>query len=370
MSACDAGLVVEAVSHDYGTTPVVRDASLTVGPGEIHSLLGPSGSGKTTLLRLVAGLEVLRQGHIWICGQQVAGPARHVPPESRAIGFVLQDYALFPHLNVRDNVLFGMPRKTRQQRQARVEQLLDNVGMIDFARAMPHTLSGGQQQRVALARALAREPVIMLLDEPFSGLDARLRGEIREITLRVLRAARVATLLVTHDPQEAMLVSDVVSVLRASRIEQTGTPAELYFQPQTLHVAEVFGNPNSLGATVCNGSVPTPWGSVPAPGQPEGAAVRVLLRPECLLLQRDQRPGALSATVRRQCLRGETASVELDLATGQTLTASVPSHCAWPPGSTVHVSLIPQSPIVLPERASSPAADDRTISNWRRHRSG
>jgi iron(III) transport system ATP-binding protein len=281
----------------------------------------------------------------------VASPARHVPPEGRAIGFVLQDYALFPHLNVRDNVLFGMPKKTRPQRLARVDELLENVGMSDFARAMPHTLSGGQQQRVALARALAREPVVMLLDEPFSGLDARLRGEIRAITVRVLRAARVATLLVTHDPQEALLVSDVVSVMRASRVEQTGTPAELYFQPQTLHVAEVFGYANCLAATVSNGGAHTPWGSVPVPEQPEGTAVRVLLRPECLLLDHEAHARSSPAVVHRQCLRGETATVELTLPAGQTLIASVPSHCAWPPGSTAHVSLVPQSAIVLPETA-------------------
>lgn len=348
MTARDQGMRVEGASHRYGATPVVRDVTLAVPAGEIHSLLGPSGSGKTTLLRLIAGLEVLQTGQILIGGRRVAGPAYHVPPEARSIGFVFQDYALFPHLNVHDNVLFGMPKKAKRERRTRADELLDSVGMSDFARAMPHTLSGGQQQRVALARALAREPVVMLLDEPFSGLDDRLRGEIRELTADVLRSAGVATLLVTHDPEEALLTSDVVTVIRDGRIEQTAAPAELYFRPQTLHVAEVFGETNRWVGTVQDGGVATPWGTIETPSQKEGETVTILFRPESLLLRDEPTPESTRAIVRRNSLRGETSTIELALPSGENVTASVPGYSDWRPGTIAHVAPRPHSAIVLP----------------------
>ncbi len=348
-----AGLMVEGVSHHYGAIRVLHDVTLAVSSGQIHSLLGPSGSGKSTLLRLVAGLETLVVGQIAIAGQQVASPSREVPPERRAVGFVFQDYALFPHLNVAKNVLFGMPHKEQRARRARLDQLLQSVGMSDFAGAMPHTLSGGQQQRVALARALAREPIVMLLDEPFSGLDARQREEIRDLTLRVLRAEQVATLLVTHDPQEALLASDVISVIREGRIEQTGAPRELYFSPTTRHVAEVFGKANRFDGIVQQGGVATPWGIVAAPSRCEGERVTVLFRPESLILTEESAPHSAAGRVLRNSLRGETCEIEIELSSGEMLLAAVPSHTTWKAGITAHVSVLhPSAIILLPAKAS------------------
>ncbi len=217
---------VKQLRHSYSRGPVVVDGvDLELTPGRVHCLLGDSGSGKTTLLRLVAGFERPSSGCITINGQCVAG--RHfMPPEHRPVGFVFQDYALFPHLNVRKNVTFGMNGR-RRDNVAAADVLLARVGMSGYAKAMPHTLSGGQQQRVALARALARDPKVMLLDEPFSGLDQTLRDRVRDDTLDVLRSAGVAVLMVTHDPREAMVCADDISVMRHGKVVASGGPSEV-----------------------------------------------------------------------------------------------------------------------------------------------
>ncbi|MEO0477404.1 MAG: ABC transporter ATP-binding protein [Planctomycetota bacterium] len=222
---------LRAVCFAYGRGPeVVCDLSLKLSAGRVHCLLGDSGCGKSTLLRLLAGLERPSRGSILI-GDEVVSSAdlgtRHRKPEHRAVGYVFQDYALFPHLSVVRNVMFGMRGKPRAERKSAAAELLDRVGLADFANTMPHTLSGGQQQRVALARALGRDPKLMLLDEPFTSLDTTLRDELRGVTLRVLREAGVATLMVTHDPAEALLVADTVSVMRAGRFVLEGLPDEV-----------------------------------------------------------------------------------------------------------------------------------------------
>ena len=221
------GVSVLGVTHGYARGSVaVDDATLRVRPREVHALLGPSGGGKSTLLRLIAGLEAPRVGRITIGGVEVAGGGVHVPPERRAVGFVFQDYALFPHLNARRNVTFGMSGPRRGRADA-ADELLRRVGLPGLGRAMPHALSGGQQQRVALARALARGPAVMLLDEPFSGLDADLRDRVRDETLSLLRGSGVATLMVTHDPHEALVAADRVSVMRDGRVTATGRPDDV-----------------------------------------------------------------------------------------------------------------------------------------------
>jgi len=243
------GLEVHDVSHCYGTLEAVKHASLRIVPGQVHGLLGESGSGKSTLLRMVAGLETTDRGRIHIDGRCVSGDGIHVPAEKRSIGLVFQDFALFPTMNVLKNVMFGMTERTRSERRARAIELLNSVQLADSANAYPHTLSGGQQQRVALVRALARRPAVMLLDEPFSGLDPRLRDQVRGMTMDVLRRSNMATLWVTHDPHEALVASDQVSLIREGVVIQTGTPVQIYAHPVDVPAAEFFGSVNVLTGT-------------------------------------------------------------------------------------------------------------------------
>lgn len=279
-----SSLAYEEVSHTYGSLPAVRNVSLTVNAGELVCLLGPSGCGKTTLLRLAAGLENLQQGRIVIGGQVVADERRDVPPEERSVGLVFQDFALFPHLNVRDNVTFGLRRVNRCERHCRCDAALKQVAMEGYADAFPHMLSGGQQQRVALARALAPQPRLMLLDEPFSGLDVQLRQEVRDQTLHVLKRSGTATVMVTHDPEEAMFMADRIVLMHQGRIQQVGRPEELYYRPATAFVASFFGEINRIPARVQAGKVETALGELASGGHPEGEAVQVLVRPEAIRL--------------------------------------------------------------------------------------
>ena len=278
-------LGLEGVGHSYdGVTEVVSGFSLGVGAGEIVCLLGPSGCGKSTVLRLAAGLEPLQKGRIKLRGEMIAeGESRMCePPERRNVGLVFQDFALFPHLTVARNVGFGLTGLADDQRGQRVQEALGQVGMGAYLGAYPHALSGGQQQRVALARALAPQPSVMLLDEPFSGLDARLREQIRDDTLRVLKRSGAAILLVTHDPEEAMFMADRIYLMQAGKLIQSGPPAEVYARPNSEFAAKFFSNINELEGIVANGTVPTPLGPVQAPGQYSGSRVKVLFRPESL----------------------------------------------------------------------------------------
>ncbi|MEM1354927.1 MAG: ABC transporter ATP-binding protein [Planctomycetota bacterium] len=223
--------MVRGLGFAYGRGPaVIHDLDLDLYAGQVHCMLGDSGCGKSTLLRLLAGLERPTRGTVQLEGQTVAAAdraQRFLGPEKRAVGYVFQDYALFPHLSVRRNIVFGMRGKPRAERSRLASELLDRVGLAGLENTMPHTLSGGQQQRVALARALASEPRLMLLDEPFASLDAGLRDKLREITLEVLREANVATLLVTHDPAEAMVVADTISVIRQGQLILQGPPDQV-----------------------------------------------------------------------------------------------------------------------------------------------
>ena len=311
-------LTLDQVSHAYGAVEAVRDVSLTLAPGELVCLLGPSGCGKTTVLRLTAGLEELQKGRVLIDGRVVSDGRRHEAPEARNVGLMFQDYALFPHLSAADNVEFGLRRLTSANRRARATEALAQVGMGGQAEAFPHTLSGGQQQRVALARALAPEPHIMLLDEPFSGLDVRLRNQIRDDALHVLKSSGAATLMVTHDPEEAMFMADRIAVMRDGRILQVGPPADLYYAPTDAFVAGFFGDINRLQARVANGRVATLLGEVEAGGLADGLDVEVLIRPEALTLRpaSSDSPGDASggtARVMAARLLGRTSLVHLSI---------------------------------------------------------
>lgn len=308
------------LSHRYDEDWVVRDLSLDVAPGEVVCLLGPSGCGKTTVLRLAAGLEPLQQGTIRIAGRRVAGDGAAAPPEARGVGIVFQDYALFPHLTVRDNVRFGLYRRTGPASAPDLaDRALALVGMEGFGAAYPHMLSGGQQQRVALARALAPRPPVLLLDEPFSGLDARLRDSVRDQTLHILKQGRTAVLMVTHDPEEAMFMADRIAVMRRGRVEQAGPPSDIYFAPRTAFVAGFLGDVNRIPGVVRKGRVGTPFGSVAAADFENGAAVEVLIRPEALKIQRggigDIDDGR-AATVLAARLLGRTSLIHLCVGTG------------------------------------------------------
>ncbi|MCH7937933.1 MAG: ABC transporter ATP-binding protein [Proteobacteria bacterium] len=265
--------------------------------GEVVCLLGPSGSGKTTLLRLAGGLERLQKGRIAIDDEIVADKDTHVEPEHRGIGLMFQDYALFPHLSIIDNVTFGLFGQTKDQAHRRAMDMLDQVGMTRHATSYPHMLSGGQQQRVALARALAPEPKVLLLDEPFSGLDTNMRGQIREQTLSVLKASGVATVMVTHDPEEAMFMADRIKILGANgRILQAGRPHEIYYHPRHEFVAKLFGLMNRFEGVVKGGCVEIPIGKIRAKGMGEGRKVEVLVRPEGVILESDSGEGSGGGT--------------------------------------------------------------------------
>jgi iron(III) transport system ATP-binding protein len=299
-------------------------------------------------LRLAAGLEPLQHGRIEISGRLIAESGREVPPEARHIGFVFQDYALFPHLTVAENVAFGLRFAPRGERVWRVMDALARVGLEAFQNAFPHMLSGGQQQRVALARALAPRPAVLLLDEAFASLDARLREKVRDDTLHVLQEAGIATLLVTHDSEEAMFMGDRIALMREGRILQVGVPEALYLAPSDRYVAGFLGEVNSLPARIAAGQAETALGALPAPGFSEGAEVDVLVRPEGLKL------GAEGPVVEVEAFRllGSTTLAHLALPDGTGgllhLHARLPPGRRLRRGERIAVSLDPERAFVFP----------------------
>lgn len=346
-ATCPAGLRMEGVSHAYGGTPVVRDLDLSVAPGELVCLLGPSGCGKTTTLRIAAGLERPAEGRVTLNGRPVSDRATHVPPELRHVGFLFQDYALFPHLTVAGNVAFGIDALPKAERRVRVTEMLAQVGMGAYGEAWPHQLSGGQQQRVALARALAPRPRLMLLDEPFSGLDKRLRDQVRDETLHVLKASGVSTLMVTHDPEEAMFMADRIAVMRDGRIVQEGRPDELYNFPADPFVAAFFGEVNLLEGRVEGGAVATPLGPWAAPCLADGAACEVVIRPEALCLSPiADASGAVAEVVAARML-GRSGLIHLRVG-GHDLHARVSGRALPVPGARLAVTLDPTRVHVFP----------------------
>jgi iron(III) transport system ATP-binding protein len=302
-------VVVEDVGLRFGDTAALHGVSLAVAAREILCLLGPSGSGKSSLLRLIAGIERPSAGRIIIDGVEVSGPRRFVEPEHRRLGMVFQDYALFPHLSVRANVAFGLQGRTRGEVDRLVTALLERLDLDRHAASYPHMLSGGERQRVALARAMAPGPRVLLMDEPFSSLDARLRDRVREHTLDFLRETGTTTVLVTHDADEALRIADRIVLLREGQLVQCGRPEEIYTQPATLFAARSFGHVNELHGTCRAGRVDTPLGSFAAPHLAERTSAAVCIRPQHLRLA--PRPSGIPARVVRKAYLGEIDHVEI-----------------------------------------------------------
>ena len=273
-----ARLTFERVERRYAASQALAGFSLDIAPGEVVCLLGPSGSGKTTLLRVASGIEKPSAGRVLINDFEVAGPERFVPPEKRNVGLMFQDFALFPHLSIRDNIAFGLKALPREEAAREAMAALARVGLERYADDYPHILSGGEQQRVALARAIVPRPAVMLMDEPFSGLDVQLREHMQEETLQLLRETRATCLIVTHAPTEAIRLGDRIAVMREGRLVQAGKAEELYRNPADLFVARLFSEINEIPFVVEGGALRTPIGTFVVPEFSEGEEAILCIR--------------------------------------------------------------------------------------------
>jgi iron(III) transport system ATP-binding protein len=315
-----SSLQVRAARRNYGAVLALDGADLRVPAGALTAVLGPSGCGKTTLLRCVAGFERLDAGEIRLGDRVVAGPGAHLAPHRRRVAIVPQEGALFPHLSVAGNVGYGLDRAAR--RSHRVAEVLALVGLAGYQDRMPHQLSGGQQQRVAVARAIAPRPPLVLLDEPFSALDAALRAELRRDVRAALHADGATAVLVTHDQGEALSTADQVAVMRAGRIVQSGTPTDVYQAPADPWIAGFVGEAVLMPAVAEGNRARTPLGELRF-AEPSDGAVTVFLRPEQLVLLPAGTPGTVTATLLRRDFHGHDALLLLALDGGHTVTARV-----------------------------------------------
>jgi iron(III) transport system ATP-binding protein len=330
---------LRGVSKSFGPVHAVQDVDLDLGRGELVAVLGPSGCGKTTLLRLIAGFERPDAGSIAVGGRELAGPETFVLPESRRIGIVFQDYALFPHLSVEANVAFGLSRREREERERITQTTLELVGLQHKAERHPHELSGGERQRVALARALAPAPELILLDEPFSSLDATLRAGLRREVELILREAGATALLVTHDQEEALSLADRLAVMRDGRIVQVGAPQEVYGRPANRWTAGFVGEVNVLSGMARGSGVETELGVFDV-GAPASGAVHVAVRPEQLLLRADA--GGNAEIVARE-FRGHDVLYRLRHEGGRTVLVQLPSLELHEVGARVFVRPAPDT---------------------------
>ena len=334
-----AVLELRHVSCAYETgRPAVQEISFAAREGEILCLLGPSGCGKTTILRAIAGFEPVRSGQLFLSGQLVSSPDVMTPTESRHVGMVFQEYALFPHLRVQDNIAFGLHHLARSERATRVQEMLRLTGLEGFERRYPHELSGGQQQRVALARALVQNPVVLLLDEPFSNLDPDMAGRMRQEVHELLRRTKTTTVLVTHDHDEAFAMADRIAVLNQGRLEQFDTPEMMYHMPATPFVADFVGQADFIPGTVSQGMVQTELGEFPDTIEcKDGTAVVVMIRPDDIHLVPTE--GARSRVLSRQ-FHGSENLYTVCLPSGQIVHSSQGSTSVYQTGTTVELRVL------------------------------
>jgi putative spermidine/putrescine transport system ATP-binding protein len=347
---------MEKLGRRYGPVVALNDLNLTLAPGELVALLGPSGCGKTTALRLVAGLEEANSGRVVFGGKDVTG----LPASKRDVGMVFQAYSLFPHMTAMQNVAFGLTlrHKTADERKKRAGEMLELVGLSGFADRYASQLSGGQQQRVALARALAIEPTVLLLDEPLSALDAKVRSRLRDEIRRVQLEIGITTLFVTHDQEEALAIADRVGVMQSGHLEQLGPPTEIYSRPATPFVAEFVGLTNRLAGEVKFGMVEVRGTQLPLvqPNAPTGPAI-ALVRPEAVSLAAEAAmgEGPLVGTVIAVAFLGATSRITVDLGGGVTVLAQMPTSAAaaTPAGTRVRLALRDDPVLIAREEKAS-----------------
>jgi iron(III) transport system ATP-binding protein len=346
---------VKGIAKRYKKTVAVKSCDLQVASGKILALLGPSGSGKTTLLRLIAGFERPDEGLIVINGRTVVDVERSiwVSAEDRGVGMVFQDYALFPHLSVIQNVRFGMRNSSRAERSRRVEELLRLTELTHCGDRYTHQLSGGQQQRVALARALAPRPGVILLDEPFNGLDPDLRPQMRREVARILRQLGTAAILVTHDQEEALGMADQVAVIRNGELQQVGTPEDIYYWPSTAFVANFVGQADFIPGQVLGSRIHTELGIFPCSVELADGPAKLMIRHEAVNLK----PAGVLATVEEREFLGGEILYRLRLPSGATIHLEQRQPVHWPLGHQVAVELHLPKVIVFPEPGSSPAPE-------------
>lgn len=323
-------LIAERVSRAFSGRRVVDDASLTLEPGLVTALIGPSGSGKTTLLRLLSGMERPDTGMVRSGDDVLSDPHQFVPVERRRIGLVFQDFALFPHLSVLGNVMFGLKARPKAERQARAQMWIDRLGLSHRRDAYPHHLSGGEQQRTAIARALAPDPVAILLDEPFSGLDPTLRERVRDSALDAVRSTGIPALLVTHDASEALVHADKIAVIHEGKILQTGSSDAVYRTPDALNVARALGPVHSIAAS----ALPASWRR-----RLPSRAETLWYRPEAI--QVGPTGSGEPMTVSHQRLAGPVTEIALDISHSETLFAACQPGRPIVAGDTVEVSFNP-----------------------------
>ncbi len=359
-------LDIRNLTRRFAGRTVVDNVSLSVMPGQVTCLLGPSGCGKSTTLRCIAGVDMQDEGEIWLDGKLICDTVFRIPPERRSIGLMFQDFALFPHLSVAENVAFGLTGD-RAEKRARVEAMLERVHMTHLIDRYPHELSGGEQQRVALARAIAPRPKVMLMDEPFSGLDNRLRDGIRDETLEILKEEGAAVLLVTHEPEEAMRMADEIALMRRGRIVQKGAPYNVYNTPADKEAAAFFSDINVVKGRVQGALTDTPFGQFLAPGVPDGTEVEIVIRPQHLKIDFDRNgsgplPTAQDGTpargvVQRARFMGSESLVEFRMDhDGSVIKATVPNVFLPKPGMALWLTIRRDRCFVFPAASSRTGA--------------